>query len=327
MKIIFITSFFNWLKRLIVNVGLIIKETFIQYIDDKAFKMAAAISFYTLFSLSPFLIITISIVGKIYGPKATTGELLGNLTNLIGAEGAQVIQSLIANISGHHQDFWATAISIFVLLFSSVIVFVELKESLNMIWGVELIPGRPYKNLLLDRALALVMVLGAGLLFFASLLFNSLLQALSEILGNHIPQLVPMLKWINRVPLLFFSTLAFVLIFRFLPDVKVKWRFLWVGAIVTSLLFFAGRSLIGLYLGNISWTSIFGAASSLVALLLWIYYSALIFFFGAELTQVMRNHYSQSSVSVSERAVAITKTSKLIARKVKEKKQPHAKKK
>ena len=150
------------------------------------------------------------------------------------------------------------------------------------------------------------------LLFLFFLIWDSLLDALDSVLKVHIPQLLPLIQWLSSVSLIIFTTVVFVLIFRVLPDVKINWRYLWIGAITTSSLFFIGRRLIGLYLRHSDWVSIYGAAASLVVLLLWIYYSALIFFFGAELTQVIRQHYCREPLKVSPNAVPITKTSKML---------------
>lgn len=304
-------------KAMVHDIAAIVKETINQWIDDKAFKMSAAVSFYSLFSLFPVLLITVTVVGKIYGRKALRGEIVDAIKDIVGQRGAETIQSLLGNMTGQKVAGLAIVFSVLFIIISSVVVFVELKESLNVIWGVELKPGQPIKNLLRDRILAFAMVLGCGLLFLLSLVFDSSLKALGQVLKPYIPQVIPMLQWLNQLPLFIFTTLVLVLIFRVLPDVKVGWRYLFSGALVTSVLFFIGRHFIGLYMGHSGWASIYGAAGSLVALLLWIYYSALIFYFGAELTQVVRNYYNKTPLKISTHAVAVVKTTKMVAQNIK----------
>lgn len=299
-------------RSITLDMGKILVETINQWIDDKAFKLSAAVSFYCLFSLFPVLIIIITVLGKIYGEKAVRGELVNAIGNIVGQRGAQTIQTLLGNVSSQGQEGLAIVFGAIFIVISSIVVFVELKESLNVIWGVEPKPGQSIKNLLRDRLLAFAMVLCSGLLFLFFLIWDSLLNALDSMLKAHIPQLLPLIQWLNSIFLFIFLTVVFVLIFRILPDVKIKWRYLWIGALTTSFLFFIGRRLIGLYLRHSDWVSIYGAAASLVVLLLWIYYSALIFFFGSELTQVIRQHYSREPLEVSPNAVLITKTTKML---------------
>jgi membrane protein len=222
-------------------------------------------------------------------------------------------------VSSQGQEGFAIVFSSLFIIISSVVVIVELKESLNVIWGVEPKPGQPIKNLIRDRILAFAMVLGSGLLFLLFLMFDSLLKALGQVLKLRLLKLLPLLQWLNFLPLFIFTTLVFVLILRILPDVRVKWRYLWIGALTTSVLFFIGRHIIGLYLGHSNWVSIYDAAGSLVVLLLWIYYSALIFFFGAELTQVIRHRYCIEPLHISPNAVPVIKTSKMLALKIQKK--------
>ena len=306
------------IKRIKVLVGDILKilgEIFTQWIDDKAFKMSAAVSFYCLFSLFPILIIIITVLGKIYGEKAIRGELVDGIKNIVGQSGAETIQTLLGNVASQRQEGFAIILASLFIVISSLAIFVELKESLNVIWGVEPKPGQPIKNLILDRLLAFIMVIGSALLFLLGLIFDSLLKALNPMMKLYTPQLLPILHRLNFLPLFIITTVAFVLIFRILPDVRVKWRYLWTGAVATSVLFFIGRHVIGIYLGHSNWVSIYGAAGSLVALLLWVYYSALIFFFGAELTQVIRHHFNKEPLNISSRAVDVLKTTKMLSMK------------
>ena len=319
MKTIGIHKLVKKAKDLAHLIAKILGETFNQWIDDKAFKMSAAVSFYCLFSLFPVLIITITILGKLYGEKAVRGELVDAIKDIVGQSGAETIQTLLGNVATQGQEGLAIVFGSVFILISSLVVFIELKESLNIIWGVEPKPGQPIKNLIRDRILAFVMVLGSALLFFLGLVYDSVLKALDQVLKPYTLKLLPILKWLNFLPIFVIATVVFALTFRFLPDVKVKWRYLCVGALATTVLFFIGRHLIGLYLGQSNWISVYGAAGSLVALLLWIYYSALIFFFGAELTQVIRHHFCKQPLIVSPNAVLVVKTSKMLARRIKKK--------
>jgi membrane protein len=212
----------------------------------------------------------------------------------------------------------ATIISIVIILLGSMGVFVELKESLNIIWGVEPRPGKPIFKLIKTRIGAFSMVLIMGFLLLVSLMMSALIVILNKYLGAHFPVLLPVIEILNIIVFFTIITFLFAMIFKFLPDVVLSWRYVWRGAIITSLLFSFGKYLIGLYLGSNPYSSIFGAAGSLVVLLLWVNYSSLILFFGAEFTQLYRKRYSDEPLQANKDAILITKVSELVKEEMRE---------
>lgn len=275
------------LKRIIS----LIKETFKEWQKDKAPTLAAALAFYTVFSLAPLLIIVIAIAGLVFGQEAAQGQLVGQLQSLVGKDGAETIQQLVANASNPQSGIVATLIGVATLLWGATNVFTNLKEALNMIWNVEPPPGRGWMGFLQDRVLSFAMILSIGFLLLVSLVISAVLAAVNQWLNGllHIP--VGIWQLIDFGISFSVVTVLFALIYKFLPDVKLAWNDVWVGAAITSVLFTIGKSLIGIYLGSSGIGSTYGAAGSFVILLLWINYSAQILFLGAEFTQVWTNRY------------------------------------
>ncbi len=289
-----------------------IGATFSEMLDDKVFKMSAALSYYTLFSLAPLMLIAISVAGFIFGEKAARGELVLQIQGLVGESGAEVIQSLIQSTASSSTGKFATIIGFVLILLGSMGVFVELKESLNIIWGVEQRPGKPIIQLIKTRAGAFSMVLIMGFLLLVSLIVSALIVFLTKYLGAYFPVVLPVIEIVNIVVSLTAFTLIFAMIFKFMPDVVLGWRYVWHGAIFTALLFSVGKGLIGLYLGSSSYGSTLGAAGSLLVLLLWLNYSSLILFFGAEFTQRYRKLYSDEPLKARKDAILIPKVSQLV---------------
>lgn len=298
----------------------VLVDTYNQWLDDKALKMAAALSFYTIFSLSPVLVIVIAVVGSIFGRQAVRGEIVGQIGDLLGRDGAKVVQSVIRNASVETSGIFPTILGVGVMILASVIVFLELKESLNIIWGIEMRPGRPIRNLIKNRLISFAMVIGSGVLLLVSIIISAVLSGLRQFLLDVIPRFVPLLQWINWMVSILMVTLVFALIFKYIPDARIEWKYIWIGSIVTSALFLLGKFIIGLYLGSSSYQSVYGTAGSLVVVLIWIYYTALIFFWGAEFTQVIRNRYGRSPLEPSANAIVVPKTTRIIERTVKGKK-------
>lgn len=281
------------LKRIIS----LIKETFKEWQKDKAPTLAAALAFYTVFSLAPLLIIVIAIAGLVFGQEAAQGQLVGQLQSLVGKDGAETIQQLVANASNPQSGIVATLIGVATLLWGATNVFTNLKEALNMIWNVEPPPGRGWMGFLQDRVLSFAMILSIGFLLLVSLVISAVLAAVNQWLNGllHIP--VGLWQLIDFGISFSVVTVLFALIYKFLPDVKLAWNDVWVGAAITSVLFTIGKSLIGIYLGSSGIGSTYGAAGSFVILLLWINYSAQILFLGAEFTQVWTNRYGSRKLA------------------------------
>jgi membrane protein len=271
--------------------------------------MAAALAYYTVFSLAPLLIIVIAIAGAIFGEQAAKGELVAQIQGVVGREGAQLIQTAIENASqlDPSQGPIPTLINIGVLLFGASVVFAQLQNSLNRIWEVEAKPGNGIKRVLRKRLLTFSMVLVIAFLLLVSLVISTMLV----ILGNYLRDLVPGFTYLWQILNFFISfslvTLLFAMIFKILPDAKIAWRDVWMGAAITAVLFDIGKFLLGFYLGKTSLASAYGAAGSLVIILTWVFYSAQILFLGAEFTQVYVRHYSREIVP-DEHAVRVPKT-------------------
>lgn len=283
----------------------LLKEAVKEWQADEASQLAAALAYYTAFSLAPLLVIVIAIAGFFLGEEAAKGELLGQIQGLVGRDGAEVLQTAIEN-SGRSQDanIWASVISGFLLLLGASGVFAQLQGALNKIWNVEAKPGLGLWGFVRKRFLSLAMILVIGFLLLTSLVLSAALAAIGGYLNRLFPEANVLLGLLNFVLSFGVITLLFAMIYKFLPDVKITWNDVWFGAAITAFLFTVGKFLIGLYLGNSSIGSTYGAAGSLVVVLAWVYYSVQILFFGAEFTQVFARKYG-SQIEPDEHAVWI----------------------
>ena len=263
-------------------------EVFDKFIDDKCPKLGAALSFYTIFSLAPLLIIAISVAGLIFGEKAASGQIVSEIKDMVGNESAVLIQDALRKVSFSSANIIAIVVSLVTMIIGSTVVFVELQDSLDMIWKVKPKPGGNFlTSLLKDRIKSFGIVLGTGFLLLVSLMVSSVISALSSFINEKLISLpVLLLDSIDIVISLVIIFILFGMIFKGLPDVELEWRHVWFGSIITAVLFVTGKYLISLYIGQSTLGSTYGAASSLVVLLLWVYYSAQILFLGAEFTQV-----------------------------------------
>lgn len=296
----------------------IIVDTINEFFDDKALKMGASLSYYTLISLAPILIILIAAIGFIFGEEAAKGEIVKQISDIVGQYAAETVQSLILSAATPGSGIIATVIGVSVLIFTSAAVFVELKESLNMIWGVEPLPGQGVKNLIYYRVRSFIVVAVIGVLLFLSIFLSTVSILIKNFTQEYFPEFVNYLYYVNAFTSIVMITLLFAMIFKFLPDVKIKWKYVWFGALITSGLFYIGKYLISLYLQHATLSSTYGAAGSLVIFLVWINYSSLIMFFGAELTQVTRRYYSSTPLEPKPGFLIIRKTSALVAARFRE---------
>jgi membrane protein len=263
------------------------KKSVTAWLDDYAPSMGAAISYYTVFSIAPLLLIVIAVAGFVWGREAVQGEIVGQLSGLIGRDGALGIQALIESADKPAKGLLATAVSIVVLVVGATTVFAELQSALDRVWDVP--PAQKTKGIwrtLRARLLSLGFILGLGFLLAVSLVISAGLAALGGWMTGLFPGAQALLQLLNSVVSLGVAVLLFAMIFKLMPQATVSWRDVWVGAVVTAVLFEIGKALIGLYIGKSSVTSSFAAAGSLVVLLLWVYYSAQIFLLGAEFTWV-----------------------------------------
>jgi membrane protein len=284
----------------------LIKETFSEWSEDKVPRLAAALAYYTAFALAPLLLIAITVAGFFFGREAASNQIAQQLAGLIGPSAAESINTMIesagANKSG---GIIASVIGIATLLFAASGVFGELQDSLNTIWEVQPKPDQGIMATIKQRFFSFAMVLGVGFLLLVSLVLSAVLGALGGMVGGEQADQSLIWKAINFVVSFGVITLLFALIYKYLPDVKIQWRDVWIGAMATALLFTIGKAALGWYLGRPGTTSTYGAAGSFVALLLWVYYSAQILFFGAEFTQVYAKSYG-SQIEPAENAVPMT---------------------
>jgi membrane protein len=264
----------------------LIKEAFVAWADSKAPRLGAALAYYTIFAIAPLLLIAMSVAGFCFGKEAARRELFDQINGLVSHDGGQAIQALVSAANKPKAGLWATAAALVTLGAGATAVFVELQDALNTIWHVERKPGSGIRHFIKDRLLSFAMVLGIGFLLMVSLALNAILSGVGRYASDYLPGQRLLWAVVNFMVSLGVITLLFAMIFKILPDVKIAWRNVWGGAFVTALLFNLGKFLIGYYLGRGSMVSVYGAAGSFIILLLWVYYSAQILFFGAELTRV-----------------------------------------
>jgi membrane protein len=294
------------MKKLLSNLPTLFKLSFQDWKEDKASRLSAALAYYTIFSLAPMLLIILAVTSIFFSRDAVQDQVLNQVEGLVGAEGRLFLSDLLTSASSPARGILGTIVGVVTLIFGALGVFNELHNALNTIWEVEeeeetrsgFIEG--IKKILFGRLLSFGMILGIGFLLLVSLVISAALSAMQETIGNAIPLSEILLQILNLIISVGVITVLFALIFKFLPDAEIAWRDVWLGAFVTALLFSLGKFLIGLYLGNSTVGSSFGAAGSLVLLLLWMYYSAQILLFGAEFTQVYANKFGSKIVPEGE---------------------------
>jgi membrane protein len=261
------------------------------WIADNAPRLGAALAFYTLFSLAPVLIVTVSLAGVVFGDKAAQGEIVRQFQGLIGTQGAIAIETIIQSTNRPALGVFATTFGVLAIFIGASGAFNELQDALDMIWKVDNRTKSFWTVTIKQRLLSLGLVLATGFLLLTSLVVTAFLSATEKYISNLLPKSLVLLESINLVFSFCIITLLFALIFKFIPDTAIPFRDVWMGAAVTSILFTVGKVIIGFYLGHSALTSAYGAAASLVIFLIWIYYSAQILLFGAELTHVYALKY------------------------------------
>jgi membrane protein len=264
----------------------LLKATYAEWSKDKVPRMGAALAYYTIFSLAPLLVIAIAIAGFVFGPDAVQGRITAQIQGLVGPDSAHAVQTMIQSAHKPAHGVLATIFGVAVLLLGASGVFAEMQDALNTIWKIDTTSKTGVWNLVRARFLSFGMVLGIGFLLLVSLLLSAALSALATYASNFLPIPPAALHTMDFVFSLLFIAGLMAMIFKLLPDVPVPWSDVWVGAIITSLLFTAGKFLIGFYIGHSVTMSAYGAAGSVVIILAWIYYSAQILYFGAEFTRV-----------------------------------------
>lgn len=270
-----------------IRIWPLIRDTFIEFIDDNALKLSASLSYFTIFALAPLMIVIISLCGIFLGKDAASGKIFGQINEIVGNEAALQIQNIIKNVNLHSDNGFAATIGIITLLISASGVFGEIQSSINHIWGLKAKPKRGFVKFLKNRLMSFSMIGCMGFLFLVSLLINSVTDLLSDRLSAKFPEFTVNAFYVVNLSLVFIIiTILFSVIFHTLPDGRVSLKDTLVGSSITAGLFMVGKFAIGTYLSHSKISTTYGAAGSVVLILVWVYYSAIILYFGAEFTKV-----------------------------------------
>jgi membrane protein len=267
----------------------LVRQAVTGWVEDDASSMGAALAYYTLFSIAPMLVIVIALAGAVFGEQAARGEVMSQLSGLVGTDSARAIEDMLQAVHLQRHDPWTTAFGLGALVVGATTVFAELQQALNRIWRSPPRAPSPGRlaglwKLLRVRLLSFGLVLCLGFLSLVSLVFNAALAALGHWWAPWFGEAALLAQAADLLVSFAMLTVMFAVLYKWVPDAHVRWPEVWVGAVLTALLFAVGKAGIGLYIGKSGVTSIFGAAASLVVLMIWVYYSAQIFLFGAELT-------------------------------------------
>ncbi|UAY53340.1 YihY/virulence factor BrkB family protein [Ferruginibacter albus] len=280
------------MKYSIKNLYQFIKQVVSEFSNDNVFKYSASLSYYTIFSLAPMLIIIISVCSFFFGKEAMQGEIYGQIAGLVGKDAALQIQSTIKSTHLSNTTVLATIISVVSLILGATGVFGEIQDSLNKIWGLKVKPKSGIWKVVINRLLSFSLVLSLGFILVVSLVLNAIILSFGSRLDAYLSGLgTSLISLIDIVVSLVVNTILFAAIFKILPDAKIRWKDVTVGALITSVLFIAGKFLIGYYLATSKLTSVYGAAGSIILILLWTYYSSAILYMGAEFTKVYAIKY------------------------------------
>jgi membrane protein len=288
----------------------VLKASFNGFLDDKVPKLSGSLAYYTVFSLAPMFIIILYVAGLFLGREAIQGQVEAQLTGFIGADAAAQIQEMIRNSAIHGEGSMALVIGIIVLIIGATTVFGEIQDSINQIWGLKPNPKKGFMTILMSRLVSFGMIATLGFLLLVSLAATAIVESIGGRLQRFFPEAMVVIFYIvNLVLNLSVVTLLFALIFKVLPDARITWKAVWPGAIATALLFMIGKFLISFYISRSEIGSTYGAAGSLAILLVWIYYSAMILYFGAEFTKAWAvQHHAQirpTSYAVWEKKVVV----------------------
>ncbi|HKZ05778.1 MAG TPA: YihY/virulence factor BrkB family protein [Methylomirabilota bacterium] len=293
------------MKGLVARAGVFIRDTVSEFLAESPFQLAAALSFYTLLSLSPLVLVVVAGAGLVWGQDAVRKQVVTQIEEVVGPYGADTVELVLRHAEDPRGGRISVIVGVLTLLLGATTVFAQLQTSLNRIWNVKAVPDRHVLwGLIRTRLLSLALVLTVGFVLLVSLVLSAALAALHDYLAHLMPWGGTFWKQVNRVVSLGVITVLIAAIYRVLPDVHIPWRYVWAGAAFTSVLFALGKVLIGVYLGHASIGSSYGAAGSLVVFLVWVYYSALILFLGAEITQVYARQRGARFVPLAHARVA-----------------------
>ena len=277
------------------------KSTWTEFSDDQAQSQAAALAYYTIFSIAPLLLIAIAIAGLVFGRSQAQAAIVAQLRQLFGAAGGKAVEDMLTSAAKPRSGTLAIIIGFVTLLFGAAGVFGQLKQALNVIWKVEPNKTGGIGAMVKQRFLSFAMVLGVGFLLLVSLVIDAVIASIGKYASSHLPGGQAVWQILQLLVSFGVITVLFAMIFRFLPDIRIEWHDVWFGAAFTALLFVLGKFGLGLYLGRKSVGSAYGAAGSLIVLLLWIYWSSSILFFGAEFTQVYAKKQGSMKSLVEDR--------------------------
>jgi membrane protein len=288
--------------------GKVFKGAFSGFFDDNAIKLSASLSYYTIFSVAPMLIIIISLAGIFFGAEAVEGRIYGQINGLVGSDAAVQIQDIIKNVRKSQNSHGGAVLGAILLFIGASGVFTEIQDSINYIWSVKAKPKKGWLKLILNRLLSFSLIATFGFLLMVSLLVNAVMDAVSDRLKIYFPHITVYLFYVLNV-LFIFLTIAslFAVIFKVLPDAKIKWKDSFFGAFFTAFLFMVGKFLISFYLGSSNLGATYGAAAAVILILLWVYYSSIILYFGAEFTKVYATTYG-GRIKPTDTAVFIVKS-------------------
>ncbi|MBB6611946.1 YihY/virulence factor BrkB family protein [Pontibacter sp. Tf4] len=295
------------MNKRVASTWQITKQTFKEFVDDNPLDYAAIIGFYTIFSLPAVLIITIRIAGAVFGQEAVKGEVVNQLGGIVGRSSAEQFQSIIENAAISDASTIGTIVGVATMIFSATTVFVALQDSLNAMWEVKAKIEKGWLKLLIGRVLSLAMVISMGFLLLVSLSIDVALGIVYGFLRQAFSGVAIYLITIGNILVsILISTVIFAAIYRVLPDAKIRWKNVWVGAFVTAILFVLGKYVLNIYFQHDPLADTYGAAGSLVLILVWVYYTAVIFLFGAEFTQVYSKAHDKT-IEPEDTAVKVKK--------------------
>jgi membrane protein len=265
------------------------------WLEHDPFRHPAVVAYYAIFSLPGLLVIVLAVAGFIFGKEAVNGELYSQISGLLGAPTAKQVQDMVANAAVSDKSVWATVVAVIILMVGSTAVFVQIQRSLNLIWEVKAKPKKQWLSFLQSRLLSFGIVISIGFLLIISLVATSIIALLGNWLKAHMPDFaVIFLQAVNLVISFALLSVFFGLMFKYLPDAEIKWRDVWIGGVITSLLFTLGKFGLGLYFGKAHPAHTYGTAGSVILIMLWVFYSCMIFFLGAEFTKQYADYHGKT---------------------------------
>lgn len=285
------------IKKRFAAIFLYLKKVFKEFTADNILKYSASLAYYTVFSIAPLLVIVTALLGFFFGKEAMQGQIYQQLSHLVGSVAALQIQDTIKNIHLDNNSYLASVISIIILFIGATSIFGEIQDSLNKIWGLRIKPKKVWWKLIITRLLSFSLILSIGAILIVSFVLNALLNAFGDLISNYLKNYSGYIMGITEAVLsLLVTGFLFSLIFKILPDAKIKWKDVLLGGFVTAIFFTLGKMGIGYYIGKSKMSSLYGAAGSIIIFMVWVYYSSIILYLGAEFTKVNAKLYGENIV-------------------------------